>query len=197
MSNNEKPVQATPVVDAETKSPKTGMSVAEMEAEIKALELEAKRLEVQEKKANLQDLKERLDERELKRETKRQRSITNGATLKSLAANDEATQARCSHRKGGNGVEALTKGGDDSQYAVIKHQFCNGDIWVRCLRCGKTWKPPIESQYKTKEEYLKAYVDYQTALNFTTRNVMSGSVMYKFSDGGQYFREVMANSTLR
>lgn len=176
---------------------KKPQSVEEMEIEIKALELEAKRLEVKERKANVQDLEERLAERELKRENKRQRSVTNGATLKQLAVGEKAAQDRCSHKKGGNGHEALAHGGNDNQYAVIKHQFCNGDVWVRCLRCGKTWKPPIEEDYSTKEAYLKAYVEYQTALSFETRNITSRSTMFKFSDGGQYYRQITRDTTLR
>lgn len=162
--------------------------------------LEKQRLELEllEKKANLQDLQERLDERELKREMKRQRSLTNGATLNSLASNDNQAQKRCNHRKGGNGAEGVVGGrGEDSQYAVCKHTFCNGDMWVRCLRCGKTWKPPIKDQYTSESGFLKAVVDYETALNFPTRNVASGSIQFRFSDNGNFFREVTKNTTLR
>lgn len=161
--------------------------------------LEKQRLELEllEKRANLQDLEERLAERELKRETKRQRSITNGATLTSLDNNDRAAQRRCNHRKGGNGAHGVVGGqGDDAQYAVIKHTFANGDQWVRCLRCGKTWKPPVRSRYASEQDFLKAVVDYETAINFQTRNVPSGSVQFRFSDNGQFYREVTANSNL-
>src|SRR5581483_7940833 len=169
------------VVKKDTKKDSvTGMTAEEMELEIKRLELEAKKLEVQEKKANLQYLRERLDERELRRENIRQRSITNGQTLQQLAAADRLSQSRCNHRKGGNGAEGVVTGqGDDSQYAVLKHTFCNGDTWVRCLRCGKTWKPPILSKFKTKEDYELALAEYQAAVGFQTRNVTSGSIMFK------------------
>jgi hypothetical protein len=208
----------------EVKSDIKKQSVAEMEAEIRQLELESKRLEVAEKKANLQDLQERLDERELKRENKRQRSVTNGATLSQLSANDRAAQVRCNHRKGGQGQNGIVAGqGDDSQYAVIKHTFLNGDVWVRCLRCGRTWKPPLEENFyfdekgqqvhptsdsfghivtpKTGklsyEKYQAALADYFAAVNFTTRNSPSSSYVFKFSDGGKYFREIMNNANLR
>jgi hypothetical protein len=169
----------------------------EMEAEILQLELQAKRLEVEEKTANLQDLRERLDERELKRESRRQKSVTNGVALKDTAERQAAQQSRCSHKKGGQGFEALSRGGTDSQYAVIKHKFHTGDVWVRCLRCGKTWKPPIKSTFKHEADYLKAFADYQTALQFETRNIMSSSVVFQYSDNGQYARETMASTTLR
>jgi hypothetical protein len=169
-----------------------------LDLEAKQLEVASKKLEILEKQANLQDLQERLAERELKRENKRQRSLTNGQTLKQLATNDAAAQKRCNHRKGGNGAHGVVGGqGDDSQYAVLKHTFANGDMWVRCLRCGKTWKPPIQESFKTEAEFLAAVVVYETAVNFQTRNVASGSCQFRFSDGGKYYREVTANSTLR
>jgi hypothetical protein len=184
-----------PVVEKKT-SAKAEIEALELES--KKLELEAKKLEILEKQANLQDLQERLAERELKRETKRQRSLTNGQTLKQLASNDLAAQKRCNHRKGGNGAHGVVGGmGDDSQYAVLKHTFCNGDMWVRCLRCGKTWKPPIREHFDSEADYLKESVAYETAINFQTRNVPSGSVTFRFSDNGKYYREVTANSTLR
>lgn len=169
-----------------------------LQLETARLELEAKQLEIKERKAHLEDLQEQLADRELKRESKRQRSITNGATLNQLAAIDEANQRRCNHRKGGNGAQGVVGGhGDDSQYAVIKHTFANGDMWVRCLRCGKTWKPPVRSLFTKEEEFLKAVAAYETAVNFQTRNVPSGSVQFRFSDNGAYYREVTKNSTLR
>ena len=87
--------------------------------------------------------------------------------------------------------------GDDTQYAVLKHTFANGDMWVRCLRCGKTWKPPVRELFALEEEYLKAIVAYETAINFQTRNVPSASVQFRFSDNGAYYRQVTANTTLR
>lgn len=170
----------------------------EVEAELKALELESRRLAVQEQKLNLEDIQQRLDERQLKRETIRSTSITNGATLKQISANDVANQKRCNHKKGGNGVNGIIGGqGDSPDYAVIKHTFCNGDMWVRCQRCGKTWKPPLESQYPTKEAYLTAYVQYETAKEFQTKNTPSASTQFRFSDNGAYYREVTKDSNLR
>ena len=188
-------------VNASATEPKKTKAQAELEAlqlETARLEFEAKQLEIKERKAHLQDLEEQLANRELLRETKRQRSITNGATLNQLAAIDKAQQSRCNHKKGGNGAQGVVGGqGDDSQYAVIKHTFGNGDMWVRCLRCGKTWKPPIRSHFAKEEDYLKAVVAYETAINFQTRNVPSSSVQFRFSDNGEYYRKVTENSKLR
>ena len=172
--------------------------LAAIKLETQKLELEAKKLEVLEKQANLQDLQERLAERELRRETKRQRSVTNGATLKALAEADIASQKRCTHRKGGDGANAVIGGqGQDQQYAVLKHIFANGDMWVRCLRCGKTWKPPLRMQYNSDADYDTAVREYGEAIHFHTRNVTSKSVIFGFSDNGAHYRLVTANSNLR
>ena len=184
---------------ANTESPKKpSKEIEALELQAKQLEVESKKLEILEKQANLQDLQERLAERELKRENKRQRSLTNGQTLKQLAANDTAAQKRCNHRKGGNGAHGVVGGqGDDSQYAVIKHTFGNGDMWVTCLRCHKTWKPPVKELYADEVSFLKAVVEYESAINFQTRNVPSGAVQFRFSDNGAYYRKMTAQSNLR
>ena len=118
----------------------------------KALEIKLKEADLRLRGAQLQDVEETLAERELKRETKRQRSVTNGQTLRQISTIDQAVQKRCNHRKGGNGLPGLLAGqGHDSQYAILKHKFANGDWWIRCLRCGKTWKPPVKRAYKTED----------------------------------------------
>lgn len=194
-------------------------SLEEMEAEIKAKELELRNLEILEKKANLQDLAERLAERQMKRENKGQRSKNNGSTLQQSAARDIAIQSHCNHRKGGDGLDGFANGqGTDSQYAIIKHTFGHGDTWIRCLRCGKTWKPPVKSQFYfndrginvavqdgvfNKEKYEEAIREYKEALNFQTRNVPSGSYQFRFTstnpniDPLEVVREQLASTNLR
>jgi hypothetical protein len=169
-----------------------------LDAETKKLALEAAQLEIRAKKAQIQDLEESLAERELKRENKRQRSLTNGETLKQLDRIDKASQKRCNHKKGGNGIVGVMSGrGDNAQHAVLMHTFANGDTWIRCLRCGKTWKPPVERAYKAREDYLAAYAEYQAALNFQTNNSPSSSYMFKYSDNGEFYRQVTEHTTLR
>ena len=188
--------QAGAVLDAPKSSNKKELETLELE--IKRLEAEERRLSVLEKKANVQDLEERLSERELKRETKRQVSLTNGATLKQLAHEDNARQTRCNHKKGGNGANGVIGGqGDDSQYAVMKHTFANGDMWVSCLRCKKTWKPARRANFASDELYLKAVAQYEAAVNFQTRNVPSSSIQFRFSDNGDYYRQVTESTNLR
>lgn len=189
-----------PKESKEFKEPKkeSKQTVTEMESEIKALELQAKKLELLERQANLQDLQERLDERQLKRDNVRQKVIINGQTLKQLKANDVAVQARCNHKKGGNGAQGVVAGqGDDNQHAVLKHIFANGDMWVRCLRCGKTWKPQLREWHKSDAAFEEATRKYNAAKNFQTRNGTSGAVVFNFSDQGKFYREVTEASNLR
>jgi hypothetical protein len=118
------------------------------------------------------------------------------------------TQANCTHRKGGtirdleHPASALYQG-DSPHYAVIKHQVSHGDIWVRCLRCGKWWKPPIRSQYKLDRDFWRAMFEYEAAVNFETNNITSSSVQIKFHttahdgtriDATEIVREKLANS---
>lgn len=171
--------------------------VLTMEEELKALELEAKRLEVLEKKANLEDLNERLAERQLRRDNIRQTSVTNGETLKANAAEKQKVQKRCNHRKGGNGAAGVVGGqGDSLDFAVIKHVMLNSDTWIRCQRCGKSWKPPVRNMFASDELYLAAVADYETAKNFPTKNSTSSSYQFRFSDNGAYFREVTKYTNL-
>jgi hypothetical protein len=171
---------------------------AKMDRELKLLELEEKRLTVEAAKANLQDTRERLDERQLKRGVLASRSKTNGATISALAANAKKVQNRCNHKKGGNGIPGYVGGqGNDSNYAVMKHTMCWGDTWIRCMRCGKTWKPPVEKFFDSKEEYIKEFAEYQAALNYQTNNSGSSSYQFRYSDNGAFAREVMQPSTLR
>lgn len=184
--------------DLKAVRPVVKQTVAEMDAELKSLELAAARLSVMEKEANLQDVRERLAEREMLRENRRMKHYTNGQTLRQTNAADLAKEKRCNHRKGGQGMAGLVGGqGDDSQMAVFRHMFANGDIWGRCQRCGMTWKPPMRESFDTEVGYLEAEAKYQAMLNFQTRNIMSTGYVFRFSDGGKYYREVTANSNLR
>ena len=168
------------------------------EAELQRLELEAKELEIKFKKLQYSDLQDQVHDREQKRHDKTERSRINGVTINALARNDKAVQGRCNHRKGGNGANGVVAGqGDDSQYCVRKHIFANGDMWIDCLRCHKTWKPVMPHWFETQEGYLGAVAEYEAAKNFPTRNQTSSSVAFKWGDGGVFYRESMRNTNLR
>ena len=151
---------------------------------LRDLEVKAKELELLERQANLEDITERLAERQMKREQVRQKAYSNGATLRDTAIQEASVQKRCNHRKGGDGAAGIKLGqGISPHYAVIKHGMLTGELWVRCQRCGKTWKPPIEIDYAPggfKAElgikgYVQALSEYETAKNFPTNNTPSFS----------------------
>src|ERR1039458_2863199 len=170
----------------------------EYNAELAQLELESRRLEAQFRALQLSDLQDQVNDRSAKKHDKGERARINGQTITQLNRNDKLVQGRCNHRKGGNGAMGVVAGqGDDNQYAVMKHVFSNGDMWVACLRCHKTWKPPIEEDFETKEGYIGAYTEYQAATQFQTRNVTSGSVAFKWGDNGKFYRQTMRHTTLR
>lgn len=132
------------------KKPLVKMTSAEMEAEMKQAEFELKRLELAEQRVA--------------------RAKGRGANLKQDRLKKNASQNGCNHRNGGDGAAGVVGGrGTDAQYSVLKRTFANGDTWIRCLRCGKTWKPPLKERFKTEEAYQVAYERYQVALNFPTR----------------------------
>lgn len=185
-------------------------ALAEVELQIKQAQLEALQLEKQERELNLRDLKQRLAERETRELQLKNDREAQGRTFSQQRANDAFRQSRCSHRKGGRvsprDLRALSEGGDKDQYAVIKHQMINGDIWVRCLRCGKTWNPPVEDNFYfkggknvpkihgtfDKEQYLAAVAEYNRAVQFPTNNSMSSSVQCRFYTINEQGQEVDA-----
>lgn len=190
--------QNTAAIQQNAEEIATRARLSAMQAELQAIELESAKLKLELDKANLVDMRERLAERELKRESIRQEAYTKGATIRATKDGEARQQAHCNHKKGGNGAQGVVGGqGDDSQYAVLKHTFANGDTWVRCLRCGKTWKPPIKYRYASGVDFEAALAIYKEALNFQTRNVPSKGVIFQFSDGGEYYREQTEHSNLR
>jgi hypothetical protein len=162
------------------------MTAAEVNAELAAKELEIKRLELLEREANLQDLQERLDERQLKRKGRGDVFRGHGQNLRQDAVNRKAKQEICNHHKGGDGAQGVIGGqGDDTQYCVLRHTMGNGDIWQRCLRCGKTWKYPVKASYTVGDKlneaaYNSALSEYHIALKYPTRNHTSGTHTFKW-----------------
>ena len=112
--------------------------------------------------------------------------------------------------------------GNGSQYAVIKHIMINGDMWVRCLRCAKTWLPPVKDNFYfnakgkvvavkdgvfSSERFEQAQREYLKAMQFETNNSPSASVVCKFTkwdekseqwvDATTDYRIAVKNSNLR
>lgn len=168
------------------------------EEALRQIQIENAKLSIELQRAQLEDYRDRKDDLAIKKENKTQDATTRGQALKSLAEADRQIQRRCNHKKGGNGMSGVVGGrGDSVHYAVIKHTFCHGDEWIRCLRCGKTWKPPLERSFKTRDEFYEALAQYKAAKEFQTLNSPSSSYLFGFSDHGANMREILEPSTLR
>lgn len=119
------------------------------------------------------------------------------------------SQMKCNHRKGGvivrkpNETTSSVKiaeflqNGTDSKFSVMKHQMMNGDMRIRCLRCGKTWTAPIRSEYRNDREFCQAIEEYEKAKRFETNNGTSTSLQFQWrypdgSDGSEVPRKAMA-----
>lgn len=178
------------------------------------IELELKKLEIMERKLNLRDLEERLAERELKREAKGSKAKSNARDIADADIQQARREAGCNHRKGGEGYEGyLGQGTDAADHAIHRHRMPNGDIWIRCLRCAKTWKPPVLSLFTDKAGvidkpgYAQAMDEYRAGLMLPTRNKMSESAQFRWTvtdkDGNQHdatqetFREATKHSNMR
>jgi hypothetical protein len=200
--------------------------LAELEIAIKRAQLEELELSKQEKQYSLRDLKHRLSERDIREKQLTEDREAQGRTIKQDEQTDNYRWKICTHKKGGivhsRDMRVLSTGGTGQQYAVIKHQMINGDIWVRCLRCGKTWTPPVEERFFfdkngkevpkrfgtfNQERFEKAVFEYQRAVQFETNNTMSGSVQCRFTkidpetgkpvDAAQDVRESLQFTNLR
>jgi len=168
------------------------------EEKMRAIAIEKETLLLELAKEDLQDKKEARNERANKLENKASNFKTRGEALNANKNKTTQDQKRCNHRKGGQGLQGVVGGrGDSTYYAVIKHTFCHNDTWVCCLRCGKTWKPPLERSFRSKDEYYVAIAEYKMALDFPTLNAPSSSSQFQFSDNGARMREVLEPSQLR
>lgn len=195
-----------------------------LEVQLKKQQLEGMQLEQQERQYNVQDLKARIADRNLREKQVQEDRQSQGRTFAQDEAQDKLRWRICTHKKGGvvtpRDLRVLHTGGNKEQYAVIKHQMINGDIWVLCLRCAKTWKPPVEKDFFfdekgrvvapqdgsfNREKFEQAQFDYLQAVNFNTNNSMSTSVQCRFTelkDGKSYdaadkYRELVSSSNLR
>jgi len=200
--------------------------IAAIELSIKRAQLADLELQKQERALNLEDLRGRVADRATKAKQKELDRKQQGITFAQQRAADEAKQSQCTHKKGGvvspRDMKVLSTGGNSVQYAVIKHQMINGDFWVRCLRCGKTWLPPVKENFYfnekgkkvapvdgvfSQEKFDAAEADYKRAVQFETNNSPSSSVQCRFSkwdetsgqwvDATKNYRQHVKNTNLR
>lgn len=194
-------------------------------AELEATELELKQLELQikraqlaaveadladkelakaERKFNAENMQQLRDEREVSKQTKAMRAISQGQSLRATTQGEEAHQNKCTHRKGGNGIQGFMQGkGQKDDHCFQKHMFANGDVWQRCLRCSKTWKPPVRLDFTAVDGtfnqagYDLAKQVYNAALSLSTNSVMSAGTQWRFSDDGEHYRATTRSVNLR
>lgn len=203
------------------------LQARQLDLQLKQEELVAKKLEIQERLANIDEGKARQEKRLL---LKRQFE----ADLKSKAkvfgqakATDELRQNVCTHRKGGmaspRDMRVLHEGGDSEKRSIIRHRMINGDMWVRCTRCGKTWAPPVKKNFFFDAEgrqvaqadgvfdlgkFNDAHKEWnEAAVKFSTNTTPSSSVVVTFHqwdsktrtwvDGNDAYRESVASTNLR
>jgi len=193
--------------------------------ELQRLELEARNLELQERKYHIYDLKQSIAERQLKDEQVKTDREAQGRAIHQTELTDNYRFSVCTHKKGGTvsarDVRVLKTGGNSPQYAVMKHTMINGDVWIRCMRCGRTWAPPVEKNFYFDAKgrrvaprdgtldslkFAKAAQEYRDAIDFPTNNTTSHSVLCQFKtvneqgqeiDATNVYRNIVANTTLR
>ena len=188
-------------------------------------EAEARLEEREVRKHQLKDLKSSIADRDLLDKQAQLDREQQGKTFRAQDATDNFNWKVCTHKKGGmahaRDVRVLTTGGNSNQYSVFKHQMLNGDIWVRCSRCSRTWAPPVEKNFYFRDgivvarqdgvfdatKFEAAKVEYLRAVNFETNNSTSGSVQCRLSrfdpvsgrmvDAADVYRENIASTNLR
>ena len=169
------------------------VSIAKAQLEDLELSKRERNLSIKEKTGTIDKRENTLLQQQMDRES-------SGRTFAQQKATDDARQKACTHKKGGvvsaRNMSVLSTGGNSMQYAVIKHQMINGDMWVRCLRCGKTWLPPVKDNFYFNEKgknvapkdgtfdpvkFDAVDLEYRRAVNFETNNSPSGSVQCRFT----------------
>jgi hypothetical protein len=197
------------------------LQVSIAKAQLEDLELSKRErvLSIKEKTGTVEKRENALLQQQMDRES-------SGRTFAQQKATDDARQSVCTHKKGGvvsaRDMKVLSTGGNSIQFAVIKHQMINGDMWVRCLRCGKTWLPPVKENFYFNEKgksvapkdgtfdqvkFDAMDLEYRRAVNFETNNSPSGSVQCRFTkwdpkseqwvDATKDYREHVRSSNLR
>ena len=157
---------------------------------------------------DLQDIKERLDERSNKRNTKSQEFFSRGRELVRTKKNQEQVQAACRHQKGGRGNEpGGFLRGNDANHSLIKHTLPTNELWIRCSRCGKTWRPKYREEFPVgaagDAEFSKAKEEYNWAVQANTDNSPSGSITFQWSGDDnnvtarKFVRDVMKDVNLK
>ncbi len=173
------------------------------------LDRRAALIRARKEEADFQDISERLADRQNKRNTKSQEYESRGRELVKTGRDQAAVQNACQHKKGGRGnIPGGFLRGNDVNYSVIKHTLPTNQMYIRCTRCGRTWKPVSQFDYdmksaEGKSAYEAAKVEYQRAVDFNTDNIESSSITFQHTSDDnnvtaqKFVHDVMKNVTLR
>jgi hypothetical protein len=173
--------------------------LAEVELKIKEAQLERELKML--KKADLenQELDFKLQQLTARKETNESELRVRAVGLESSNAEERVAYTVCNHLKGGS-MRNYPKGDGRDGYSIFRHRLSSGDMFIRCLRCGKEWLPPVkpvadspdfkdsrgkfdEGKYRRAAQLYKMKMeDYKTALSFTTDNTDSGGPRFQFRD---------------
>jgi len=191
------------------------LSLVKAQLENANAEAQERLARAEEHKLTLHDVKQRVEKRQMQQQQALEARKQQGQVFAQDAAQEFARQEVCTHRKGGivtpRDMAVLTTGGDSQQAAVIKHRMIDGNLFVRCMRCSKTWVPPHRENFffdrKRNEKdrsdkilrakkmpyegpqvgifdelsFQIAIEEYKKACAFQTQNKESGSVICQFS----------------
>ena len=216
------------IIQLELEAKRMEVQLKKQQLDEQAQRMEGLKLEQEERRYHIKDLKSSIAERELTEKQKQDDRLQQGLTMRQDEEQDKFRWKNCTHGKGGTvstrNLSVLRTGGDSDKKAIIKHQMINGDIWVLCLRCAKTWKPPVKKDFYLDakgivvdpkdgvfdaEKFQQARFEYLTACNMNTSNSMSTSVQCRFTrnkqeaagevayDATEEYRQLVGSSTLR
>jgi len=159
-------------------------------------------IELEAKEANLEFTRNQNSKFKMEQQQTKDQFKSRGRELNKTARDHEIQQKNCSHRKGGRGVDALLKGGNASDYAVIRHLLPWNEWFQRCQRCGRTWKPPHEEDFDMKtstgrDAFAAAKKEYQEALAWPTDNIPSTGITFQHhsEDGDQSAKKFVSEIT--
>jgi len=155
------------------------------------IDLEMKLLLLEEAQLKVQTLKIDNETKKMNEASRLDVARGNGVILEDAARVNKGKSSICTHRKGGTDLNGLDGNGDSSEYAVWKVQWFDNTTWIRCLRCGKTWKPVRLEQFtnavdfrgnkvyaaaaEAKEAFEEARREYREACAFSTKNQTGGT----------------------
>lgn len=134
----------------------------------------------------LEETQERVEQMRHRKNSILRRRASREGDLRNAREMQRIREEDCWHKKGGKGVEMLSRG-NDHNYAVVKHQLCHGPIIIICQRCWHVEEPPDpalnakKATTEQKAEYKRLYEKYLWWLNLPTDNVMSGTQLFVVS----------------